>query len=200
MTVRIYVEGGFEGSKTACRKAFRTFLEKVEGVGSFQVIASGDRASTYRNFCTALKQHRGDFVVLLVDAEEEVRSAPWQHLRARPGDGWTRPNGATEEQAQLMVQVMESWFLADRVALSRYYGQGFLSNSLPGQPNIELIPKQRVFDALAHATRQTQKGEYHKTRHGFDLLELIDPVLVGAASSHARDFFLVLNRRAQQSN
>lgn len=99
-----------------------------------------------------------------------------------------------------MVQVMESWFLADRVALSKYYGQGFLSNSLPGQPNIELIPKQRVFDALEHATRPTQKREYHKTRHGFDLLELIDPALVGAASVHARDLFSVLNARAQQSN
>lgn len=99
MSVRIYVEGGFEGSsKTACRKAFRIFLEKVVGAGSFQVIASGDRASAYRDFCTALKQHRGDFIVLLVDAEEEVRSTSWQHLRARAGDGWTKPSGATEEQ------------------------------------------------------------------------------------------------------
>ena len=97
-----------------------------------------------------------------------------------------------------MVQVMESWFLADKDALSKYYGQGFLSNSIPGQPNIELIPKQRVFDALEHATRPTQKREYDKTRHGFDLLELIDPALVGAASTHARNLFLVLNRRAKQ--
>jgi hypothetical protein len=75
------------------------------------------------------------------------------------------------DQAHLMVQAMESWFLADQQALADYYGQGFLRNSLPGQPDIEQIAKEEVFRVLRHASRHTQKGEYHKTRHGFELLE-----------------------------
>jgi len=89
---------------------------------------------------------------------------------------------------------MESWFLADKQVLTEYYGQGFLAGSLPGQPNIELVAKQDVFNALQHASRKTQKGEYHKTRHGFDLLELINPKRVRTASPHAERFLAVLER------
>jgi Domain of unknown function (DUF4276) len=195
VSVRIYVEGGFEGStKTDCRKAFRLFFEKVIQHGSFRVIASGDRATAFKDFRTALQQHPGDFVMLLVDSEEEVQAEPWEHLRLRTGDGWLRPTGATDEQAHMMVQVMESWFLADQPTLAGYYGQGFLANSLPKQPDIETIPKAKVYASLQHATKPTQKGEYHKTRHGFDLLELINPGLVRAASIHAERLFVVLER------
>ena len=94
-----------------------------------------------------------------------------------------------------MVQVMEAWFLADRQVLAGYYGQGFTAGSLPGQPNIELISKQDVFRALRQASKNTKtKGEYHKTKHGFDLLELIDPNRVRAASVHAEHLLTVLQR------
>lgn len=200
MSVRIYVEGGFEGStKTSCRKAFRLFFEKVIRHGSFRVIASGDRATAFKDFCTALRQHPEDYIILLVDSEDEVQTNPWEHLRSREGDGWTRPQSATDDQAQLMVQVMESWFLADQSTLASYYGQRFRTNSLPGQPNIELIPKARVYSALETATKPTQKGEYHKTKHGFDLLEQIDPNLVRTASHHANNLFLLLEKQAKDT-
>jgi hypothetical protein len=194
VTVRIYVEGGFEGSKNNCRKAFRLFLEKVVKPGSFIVVASGDRSTAFKDFCTAVRQHPDDFVILLVDSEEEVQANAWQHLHSRQGDGWNRPNGVNDDQAHLMVQVMESWFLADHSTLANYYGQGFIRNSLPRQPNIEMVAKARVFEALQHATKPTQKGGYHKTRHAFDLLEQIDPALVRKASQHADRFFAILER------
>jgi hypothetical protein len=197
VTIRVYVEGGFEGStKTNCRKAFSMFLAKVVRPGSFKVIASGSRTQAFQDFCSALRQHPGDYNVLLVDSETAVTTRPWQHLREREGDNWTRPAGADDDQAQLMVQVMEAWFLADQDALSTYYKQGFLRNSLPRQKNIERLDKRTVFERLSHASKDTQKGPYHKTRHGFDLLELIDPALVRAASSHAADLFAVLQRKA----
>jgi hypothetical protein len=195
--VLIYVEGGSQGStKTACRAAFTSFFEKVIPSRSFKVIASGDRAKTYQDFRTALSVHSDSYVMLLIDSEEAVVAGPWQHLANRRGDHWLRPHGATEDQAHLMVQLMESWFLANRQVLADYYGQGFLLNSLPGQANIEQIPKADVLRALKHASRQTKKGEYHKTRHGFDLLERIDPQLVGMASHHASRLITVLTREA----
>lgn len=51
MSVRIYVEGGSEGStKSNCRKAFAAFFEKVIRAGSFKVIASGSRQKAYEDF------------------------------------------------------------------------------------------------------------------------------------------------------
>jgi hypothetical protein len=157
--VRIYVEGGSQGStKSDCRQAFRSFFEKVVPRGSFVVIASGDRGAAFKDFCSGLRQHQSDYVILLVDSEGPVEARPWQHLMAREGDKWRRPAGADDDQAHLMVQVMESWFLADRQVLIDYYDQGFLATSLPGQRNIELISKQDVFRALQYASRNTQKG------------------------------------------
>jgi hypothetical protein len=195
VSVRIYVEGGFEGStKSNCRKAFSAFLAKVVERVSFKVIASGDRANAYKDFCSALRQHPDDFIILLVDSETEVATIPWQHLKTRHGDNWDRPKGVTDDQAHLMVQVMEAWFLADQQAVSVYYGKDFLADSLPRQTNIEKIEKKKVFEVLDHATKNTQKGRYHKTRHGFEVLELINPELVQTASVHAQKFFAILRR------
>jgi hypothetical protein len=198
VTVRIYVEGGSQGStKNGCRQAFRTFFEKVIPRRSFTVIASGDRGAAFKDFRLAVRQNLGDYNILLVDSEAPVAVGPWQHLADRQGDEWRRPTGVTDDQAHLMVQVMEAWFLADRKALADYYGQGFIAGSLPRRPNVELIPKRDVFDALHHASKNTKtKGVYHKTRHGFDLLELIDPNLVRAASVHAERLLTVLQREA----
>jgi hypothetical protein len=197
--VRIYVEGGGNQRSTLnnCRQAFRLFLEKVVPRGSFEIIASGDRNKAFKDFRLALKQHPQDYIILLVDSEEAVLGGPWPHLANRRGDHWNRPRGATDDQAHLMVQAMESWFLADRQVLIDYYGQGFLANALPRQANIEIVPKKDVFRALKNASRNTaKKGEYHKTRHGFDLLERIDPNRVRHASLHADRLFLVLEREA----
>lgn len=194
MSVRIYVEGGgVQGStKSDCRQAFRLFFQKFLPAGSFKVIASGGRSEAFQDFCVALRQHSEDFVILLVDSEDAVTVEPWEHLRNRVGDNWTRPAAATNDQAQLMVRSMEAWFLADRAVLTAYYGQGFLGSSLPGQTNVENISKQDVLAALEHASKPTSKGKYHKTQHGFDLLELIDPNKVRLGSGHASRLFNVL--------
>ena len=136
--------------------------------------------------------------MLLVDSETPVSAAPWRHLNTREGDNWQRPSNADDNQAHLMVQVMKSWFLADHQALSTYYGKGLVRNSLPRQKDIERIDKQKVFDVLSHASRPTQKGSYHKTKHGFDLLELIDPELVIRVSRHAGMLFAVLKEQMPQ--
>jgi hypothetical protein len=162
--------------------------------GLSDAIASGSRTDAFRDFCSGLRQHPGEYSVLLVDSETAVTATPWLHLNTREGDNWRRPSGAGVDQAHLMVQVMESWFLADRQTLFAYYGQRFLRNSLPRQQNIEKIDKEKVLETLRHASRHTPKGIYHKTRHGFELLELIDPSLVRAASRHANNLFAVLER------
>jgi hypothetical protein len=75
--------------------------------------------------------------------------------------------------------------MADKSCLTRFYGQGFNEEALPQRKEIELIPKKDVSTGLVNATKHTQKGSYHKTLHGFDILAEIDPERVEAASPFA---------------
>ena len=196
MSVKLIVEGGGDRkSRSAnrdCRRAFGKFLENAGLTLRRPAIeAAGGREQAYDAFKT--EHERGARVaVLLVDAEAPVTAQdPWTHLNRR--DGWTRPTGTTDDQCHLMVQVMESWFLADRKALANFYRQGFRPNALPGNPRqIERIPKNAVEDGLDRATRNTTKGRYHKGQHSFEILASLDPAKVTAASPHARRFVQTL--------
>lgn len=110
-------------------------------------------------------------------------------------DGWGKPAGATDDHAHLMVQCTESWFLADIGKLAEFFGQGFQQGALPGNPNIEQISKTDVLQGLANATRNSRKGTYHKTRHGYQLLGLVDPVNVRNASPQAERLCLLVANR-----
>jgi len=192
--VRIYVEGGGDAgsTKAACREGFRTLFQNL---GSLQqnptVIASGGRLKAFQNFCDALVRNTDEVIILLVDAERPVRVGVWAHLAAAP-DRWQKPKTATEERAHLMVQSMEAWFIADKEALAKYYGRGFRVKSLPSRQDIEAIPKVVLVPALKRASRDTTKGEYHKTAHGYTLLTFIAPAQVRRKSPHAERFFHTL--------
>lgn len=195
MNSKLYVEGGGDSKalKTACRKGFRSFLEKAGLTGRLpRIVAGGSRRNAFERFKTA-HDHGNGTVLLLVDAEGPVTAdGVWQQLQAR--DGWQRPNGATDEQCHLMVEVMESWFLADREALEAFYGQGYRSNALPPRQNVEEVPTEDVFNGLAQATRNSTKGGYDKGAHGFKILEKLDPAKVRDGSPHADRFISTLSR------
>ena len=186
MNVKLYVEGGGDSRelRTACRRAFTKFIEKAGTAGRMpRIVACGSRQNAYDSFKTAHVHEDGN-VMLLVDAEAPVTSQePWQHLNAR--DGWERPDAATNEQCHLMVQVMESWFLADVDVLASFYGNGFRRVSLPQNPNIEQVSKQDIDDGLTDATRHVTKGRYSKGKHSFEILAKLDPAKVRKASPYA---------------
>lgn len=119
---------------------------------------------------------------------------PWQHLAER--DQWARPPNTSDDQAHLMVQVMESWFLVDTNALATYFGQGFSMSALPGAgAQIEGVPKDDVISGLRNATRNSRRGEYHKGRHSPDLLKQVDPKALEQASPWFRAFTDALRAR-----
>jgi hypothetical protein len=203
VSVQVFVEGGGDQHYTlaACREGFASFFKKVcPERHRPRIIACGSRGVAFDKFKTALRDAKADFVILLVDSEGPVDPghSPWRHLKERTGDGWEQPEGAADDQAHLMVQCMESWFLADREALAAHYGQGFRPNALPSNPDIETIAKADVLRRLEDATRQTKtKGKYDKTRHGFALMALIDPKKVREASPHADRLCVILRERLQ---
>lgn len=191
MSATIFAEGGgdSEGTLRSCRQGFSSYCEKLAPSGKRpKVVACGSRNQAFEKFKTAIRTSlAGDVCALLVDAEGPVTSATSvQHLQAR--DGWDFP-ALDRHEVFLMVQAMEAWFLADREALMEFYDGRFLADSLPGNPNVEAVPKDDLQPRLAHASKPTKtKGEYHKVKHGFELLARIDPAKVGRASPHAKNF------------
>ena len=181
--VKLYVEGGGRRAlNRECRRAFGAFLASAGIVGRVEVEACGPRGDAYRTF--GADAQRGLKSFLLVDAEGPVSvQSSWQHLQAN--DGWSRPQGVKDSQCHLMVQVMESWFLADREALEGFYGQGYRSNALSSGQNVEQVPKQDVLDGLDQAARNTKKGSYKKGAHSYEILATLDPARVRNASPHA---------------
>lgn len=192
MSKIVFVEGGGSTKKQqrTCRLAFTALFRNAGLAGAMpRISASGSRERAYEDFCDALPAESDD-ALLLVDSEGAVRAADsWSHLRQE--DGWERPKGAGANSAHLMVQVMESWFLADKSALAAYFGQRFRPNALPQGTEIEDIPKSDVVRGIQAASRQTNKP-YDKGRDSFAILERIDIDGLKEASPHAARFFQAL--------
>jgi hypothetical protein len=205
--VKLYVEGGGDTAalKTACREGFTIFVTKAGLKNRPRIVACGSRRDAFDSFCTAIAS--GEDAVLLVDSEDAVIAqhqqglpdawTPWAHLKARVGDGWDKPVGASDAQCHFMVQIMESWFLADRDTLKAFFGQDFRENALPAANNpIEGIAKPQVYNALAQATSNCKtKAAYGKDEHSFKLLTKIDPAKVTQASPWAKRFVDELRKK-----
>lgn len=189
--------------KTACRAGFSTFITKAGITKRPRIVACGGRQDAYDSFCIAVKN--GEEAVLLVDSEDAVSQQhqsgqahgwlPWGHLSVR--DKWSKPGGSKDTDCHMMVQVMESWFLADQNALQTFFNQGFKPLALPAAANpIEGIPKATVYGALHAATKHCKtKAAYDKGEHSFKLLAIIDPATVIAASPWAARFVDELKKK-----
>ncbi|HMM44020.1 MAG TPA: DUF4276 family protein [Candidatus Macondimonas sp.] len=208
--MKLYVEGGGDAKslQIECRRGFREFLEKAGLKGKMPgITACGGRRQAYDDYRVALKS--GESAALLVDSEAPVvlehqqpedqflKWQPWRHLKARHGDDWDKPANALDTDCHLMVQIMESWFLADRDAIKAFFGQDFNENALPSADRpIESLAKNDVYDALRRATQNCKtKAKYGKGEHSFKLLAKIDPAKVVAASPWAQRFVEELKKK-----
>lgn len=186
--VRLFVEGGGPGElpDKTFRQAWRRFFEAAGLAGKLPKVVRGEsRNETFDKFKTAVrKRATNEVVLLLVDSEGPVNpgQSAWQHLFNR--DNWDRPSGAANDSAYLMVQVMETWLLADRGALRRFFGPLLNENYFRQWPDLEAVPKDTAFNVLEQATSNCQK-KYRKDKVSFELLGQIDPALVADACPHA---------------
>ena len=194
--VRLLVEGGgsSETSDKDFRQAWGRFFAAAGLTGRLPKVVRGEgREQTFDKFKSALRRRRRDEIVLiLVDSEGPVatRQSAWQHLHNQ--DNWERPPDADDDSAHLMVQLMETWFLADRTALRNFFGPLFNENPFRAWQNLEDVHKDTVLNAMDQATRDCQK-RYRKGRVSFELLGHIDPRQVTAACPHARELLYYLH-------
>ena len=151
-----------------------------------RVVRGEGRSQTLDLFATAVTHPRpGELPLLLVDSEEPVAAGHtvWQHLKAQANSD--RPQGAGDDQAFLMVQVMETWFLADRDSLRDYFGAALREQHLRQWPVLEDVSKPTVFRALNQATAGCTK-RYARGKISYELLERLNPALVETACPHAK--------------
>jgi hypothetical protein len=187
VSAKIYIEGGGEGHllDTLFRQGWSTFFRAAGLEGRMpRVIRGKGRLRTFDLFVTAVSFPRpGELPFLLIDSEDAVQSghSVWQHLKAH---NWDKPNGASDDQAFLMVQLMETWFIADRKMLRRYFGPNLRENHLPAWPALEAVSKSQVLDALDNSTAGCSK-RYAKGKVSFELLAELDPAEVAKACPHA---------------
>ena len=161
--MRVYMEGG-----RRLRNPMKTFLRNAVSTIHRQTIAldvepSGSRDDAIRR-CA-----RDTDSLLLIDSEGDDLPQLINRVDMRIG---------TTNSAFFMVQLMESWFLADHQSLVAYYGRGFNTSRLPANPYVENILKRDVEDGLRNATRRSGKGIYNKGDHARDLLTMLNPTAV----------------------
>lgn len=185
--IAIYLEGGGDSrdGKAALRQGMDALLQplKAEAQGralGWKLVPCGGRDRAFRAFRNAAGSD-DTLVVLLVDSEDPVSTRPVAHLAQR--DGWDL-HDAENDAVHLMVQVMETWIVADADALEGYYGGGFNAGQLPRRQALEEVPKAEIERTLRQATAKTTKGAYHKIRHASELLARIDRERVKARCRH----------------
>ena len=197
----IFMEGGGDrrDGKVTLRQGMDALLAPLKLAARskalrWELIVCGSRNAAFRAFRNAVNAGEDAFVVLLADAEAPVSLTPKQHLASR--DGW-EIDFAGEDAVHLMVQVMETWIIADANALASYYGQGFRRNVLPRRENLEDVPKRDVERALNRATEQTTKGRYHKIKHLSALLREIDVNKVRERCHHCDRLFNAVTEKIE---
>jgi hypothetical protein len=195
VNIKLYVEGAARHSdfdRAVCRQAFSEFFAAAGLQHRPRTVPCGGRQPAYDAFVTAVKTRRpGELPLLLVDSETPMAPGmtKWRHLQTRPGDNWNQPEGAGEDQVFLMVQVMETWLIADREALQEFFKPNFKENKIPVWPQLEHVSKAAVYDALAGATAECGQKKYSKGQLSFQLLKGISPAKVEAACPHAKALF-----------
>jgi Domain of unknown function (DUF4276) len=189
VSVRIFVEGGGDSHRehSEFRKEWTAFFKKAGLQGRMpRVVVGKGRGHTFDLFKTAMERPTpGEIAVMLVDSESSIASdhSVWQHLKDR--DNWDVPVGANDGHAFLMVQVMETWFLADMPLLRSHFGDKLRTKHLPSWPELEKVGKEEVLNALRQATAGCDKP-YKKGIESFRLLGKLNPNLVESKCPHAK--------------
>src|ERR1022692_2940269 len=138
--IRIY----FEGDKSL-KAGFDAFLQEIRERATSHckvwIVATG--GTPERDFGIAMRKHPAAWNVLLRDSE-----------------GPLQPNRPASLAGSIfwMVEMMESWFHADKDALEAYYKTGFRKDALRANPNVEEIAKRDLIEGLKAATKDTTKA------------------------------------------
>ena len=186
MSAYLYLEGGGSGANSKeldirCREGFRRLLEKCgykEQRRMPRLFACGGRAAVFDDFATALSSRRAvGYVAMWLDSEEPMADLErtWEHLQnVRSVPKWDKPEGASDDQVLCMTTCMETWIVADRIALQAHYGDELQESGLLSLVDLEQRLRHEVQENLVHATRDCSNA-YAKGKRSFEMLGKLTP-------------------------
>jgi hypothetical protein len=191
--IRIY----FEGDKRL-RPGFRRFLSeiynlaKTDGCLIEPPIAAGGRDSVVKDYMDALRTHPEAWNILILDSDASDNGRLFDTLSSH--SDWHPPGRIARplrESVFWMVQIMESWFLADIPTLKDYFGKGFRESAIRKSADVEIIPKREVYRRLDEAAKATKKGAYSRSKleNAAELLRRTQPDRVKKLSRNCRRIF-----------
>jgi len=184
MALKVFFEGDL-----ALRKGIKEFFGKMtppEVV--IEPIACKNKPVA--RFLESMAEYPDDDCLLLMDGHKVAGTDRYRNenlialLQEKTNDG--RIKEASPSHLHFMVIEMEAWFLADREAMVTFYGDTLRESSLPKSNSVESLSRDKIWQAIRESTVNSVKGEYHKTRHGGELLGLLDPERVAARAWHCR--------------
>ena len=108
------------------------------------------------------KNKLSEFSFLLIDLDDDEKQKETQLKKLKLKD--------RENLVFFMIQEMEAWFISQPKILDAFY-KTKISQKLPGTHPKKIKDPVSV---LENITKNTQKGKYHKVKHGTALLELLD--------------------------
>lgn len=214
MRCRLYIEGGgvadldpgrmsrramVDTNAEAFRRAWQIFFSKAGVDGQILEIAvGGGQHEAFALFSSQFDRYMKDNAtepkpLLLVDSEEPVADGHtvWQHLGTRNQHRFQQPPQADDDSAYMMVQAMETWFLADQETLKRYFGALLDTDVLHGLAPLEAVAKEDALTTLRQATHRCSR-HYRKGKRASDILGELDPQTVAAACHHADELLQYL--------
>jgi hypothetical protein len=181
----------FEGH-SALKLPLLTFITKAcpSVRGKLNIRLGKNKDETIKDFLRALSERPSSTLILLIDSagpddgslrENLMKSALWRKHA---------PKKLSTPAVYWMVHVMESWFIADQVALKAYYKKKFNPRALPKARDVETVLKPDVYESLKLASG----GKYDKASHAPKILEKLEPRTVRSRASNCDRFLSFICR------
>jgi hypothetical protein len=185
-SVQVFVEGN-----STLKLPLIQFIGKAVPAsrGSIAIHLGKNKDETIKDFLRTLHENSSANVFLLVDSDAPDDGKLFEKLKQTTAWRKHAPKRVQAERIHWMVQVMESWFLADGAALKAYYKKSFKASALPKGSNVEQISKPDVFKAL----KQVAALGYEKAAHAPNILGYLSPNTVRARAAHCGRFLDALS-------
>lgn len=151
----LIVEGASTKSNGTLRQGFHKLLIQVLEGKMPEIIMGDGKSQSIQKF---KKNKLSDFTYLLVDLDGDDN--------IKDQDLVSNDLKSHEDVVFYMIQEMEAWFISQPEILDEFYKEKISPKFLNKNP--KKIPNPS--NALERATKNSQKGKYHKVNHGTALL------------------------------
>jgi len=155
----LFIEGTSNQSNGALRQGFYKLLKQVLERKMPKIVMGDSKSQAVTKF---QRNTLSTLSYLLIDLDKPENSIEKDLMDS----GLEQ----SKDEVFYMIQEMEAWFISQPQILDEYY-KAEISSKLP-KTNPKYIKKPS--NVLERVTKNTQKGKYHKVRHGTALLELLD--------------------------